>query len=112
MKPRNILALAGAIVTNLAMRRRALLGLTLLAAAWLFLGVAVFEPFLEKRLLLFALYWLGCAGLTVGICLLAIYDLLIVLAAGRAARRSLEQSLTRPQNPSTKRPPSNTSAPR
>lgn len=111
MKPRDILALAGAIVTNLAMRRRALLGLTLLAAAWLFLGVTIFAPFLEKRILLFAFYWLGCAGLTLGICLLAIYDLLIIVAAGRAARKSLERDLTRTQNPSTKRPPSNTSAP-
>ena len=101
--------MARSIAGSQAARRRALFRMTLAACAALFLGATLFGPYLEQHRWLFVFYWLGVAWLTFTIVLVALYDVLAVLAEGRRARRELERRLTEEQNLSTKSRPSNTS---
>lgn len=101
---------ARAIIGDMSLRRKALAAMVVTAAALLFLGVSLLAPVIEKNILLFAFYWLVCTTLTFGILLLALLDLLLVIAAGRRARRDLEERLREIQKPSTKPDSSNTSA--
>jgi cobalamin biosynthesis protein CobD/CbiB len=61
----------------------------LTALVMLFLG-SVFFPWLREHPILFLIYWAACAWITVLAMLLAIFDMLIVRAAARRARRRLE----------------------
>jgi hypothetical protein len=102
-------ALARSIAGSQATRRRALFRMTLAACVALFLGATLFSAFLEQHRWLFLFYWLAVAWLTLTIVLVAVFDVLAVLAAGRRARRELEQRLLDEQKLSTKSRPSNTS---
>ena len=102
-------AMARSIAGDQSARRRALFRMTLGACVALFLGATLFSPYLEQHRWLFVFYWLGVAWLTLTIVLVAVYDVLAVLAEGRRARRELERRLTEEQNLSTKSRPSNTS---
>lgn len=68
--------------------------LALAAMVMVFVGAVFFETVLRGHPLVFVGYWGLCAWLTVSAALLAMFDLLAVRAAGRAARRQLEQKLT------------------
>jgi hypothetical protein len=78
-------------------RRRRQIMAALLAAALALLGLGVFPLWnaFAAHPLFFALYWLLCGWLTICVLLLAIYDLLMVIRAGReereAARRRIFQ---------------------
>lgn len=67
--------------------------LLLAALLMLFVGATLIEDFLSTHLLAFILFWAACAWLTVAAVLLAAFDILVVSAAGRAARRQLEQDI-------------------
>lgn len=43
-----------------------------------YLGITLFDGFLGKHPLIFATYWLYCAGLVIFMLMLAIYDLALV----------------------------------
>jgi hypothetical protein len=101
--------LARSLATNQLSRRRLLFRMTLGACAALFLGATLLSGFLEQHRWLFVFYWLGVAWLTFTIILVAMHDVLVVLAEGRRARRELEHRLLNKQNLSTKSDPSNTS---
>lgn len=101
--------MARSIAGDQAARRRALFRMTIGACAALFLGATLLASYLEEHTWLFIFFWLGVAWLTFTIVLVAVYDVLAVLADGRRARRELERSLTEEQNLSTKSRSSNTS---
>ena len=70
--------------------RRLIMFYGLIAAlVMLFLG-SVFFGWLRSYPLLFLLYWAACGWITLLAMLLAIFDLLMVRAAGKRARRQLE----------------------
>jgi hypothetical protein len=107
--PAVAIAMARSIAGSQAARRRALFRMTIGACTALFLGATLFAAYLEQHAWLFIFYWLGVAWLTLTIVLVAVYDVLAVLAEGRRARRELERRLAEEQNLSTKSRSSNTS---
>jgi len=66
----------------------------LAAMLMVFTGAVLIDPTLRSHPLLFLGYWGACAWLTLATALLAVFDLLVVRAAARAARRELERRLT------------------
>ena len=64
-----------------------LLAALLMAVSGATLLREVLDP--RERTLWFILFWLACAWLTVSALLLALFDILLTRAAGRAARRAL-----------------------
>ena len=80
-----------AIAGDQPSRRRALFTLTLAACILLFAGAVPLEKFLDQNVGLFVIYWLAVAWITLTITLLAAYDVLLVIAAGRQTRRELER---------------------
>lgn len=85
--------LAAGIARDLTARRQVISALLLLVLAMFALGIFAFWDAFSVHPLIFALYWLACGGLTLGVALLAAYDLLMVLRQGReerlAARREI-----------------------
>ena len=76
---------------------------TLIAAlAMIIIGSTFLREVLDHREhpVWFILFWSACAWLTVSAVLLAIFDLLIVRAQARAARKALDAQITR-DSPST-----------
>jgi hypothetical protein len=67
--------------------------LLLAALLMLFAGAALLDEFLTSHLLVFILFWGACAWLTVTAVLLACFDILVVSAAARAARKQLEKDV-------------------
>lgn len=68
--------------------------MTIAALLLVSLGATVLWSSFVEHPLLFALYWLACVWITVCVMLMAIYDLLVVIRAGRAARRAARRELT------------------
>ncbi len=83
------------------MRRKAMFWSALVALLMLFCGATFLAPVLDPRehAARFVLYWLACAWITITIVLLAIFDLLMVRAQGRAQRRALGRKLTETESP-------------
>lgn len=68
--------------------------LTLAALLLAFLGSTVLWSVFVQHPLFFAIYWLACAWITICVMLMAIYDLLMVIRSGRAARRAARREMT------------------
>jgi len=78
--------------------RRWVMFITLLVAMlMLFFGTTFLQPLLSPREhpAWFLLFWVACAWLTLTAFLLALFDLLMVRAQNRAARRILREKLDR-----------------
>jgi hypothetical protein len=73
--------------------------LALAAILMVFVGSAVIEINARAHPFLFLAYWGVCAWLTLTVVMLAIFDILAVRAAGRAARRQLERELLSENDP-------------
>lgn len=71
----------------------------LVAVLMLFSGSTFLAPLLDphNRPGWFISYWFVCAWITVLCVLLAVFDLLLVRAQGRAAKRTLAQSISPPR---------------
>jgi protein-S-isoprenylcysteine O-methyltransferase Ste14 len=82
-------------------RRKVMFVTVLIAVLMLFCGATVLAPLLDPRERpgWFIFYWLVCAWMTVTVVLLAIFDLLLVRMAERAAQRELTQKLREPPLP-------------
>ena len=82
-------------------RRMTMFALVIVALMMLFLGATFLSPVLDphRRPGWFIFYWAVCAWITMTAVLLAIFDLLIVRAEGRAARRTLGDNLPEPDEP-------------
>lgn len=70
-------------------RRCFLFGLVTLDLLQVTLGATLLNVFLMERPLLFAIYWLVCGWITLGMGLLALYDIVCVLSHAREERRGL-----------------------
>jgi hypothetical protein len=76
--------------------RRGVMGILLATAVvMIVLGSTLMEPWLTERghLLWFFLFWAACGWLTVTALLLALFDILMVRAQARAARKAFRQNL-------------------
>lgn len=93
LSPKNIVALTRVFLRDARIRRSLMFYIALAALLMVFIGSALIDSTLRAYPFLFLGYWGVCAWLTVTCALLAIFDLLIVRAAGRAARRQLERDL-------------------
>jgi len=89
---------ARGLVRDQNARRKTIFILTIVALLLLFAGstflVRVLDPHLRPGWFIF--YWLVCAWITVTVALLAVFDLLLVRAQGRAEKRSLAQKISPP----------------
>jgi protein-S-isoprenylcysteine O-methyltransferase Ste14 len=86
---------ARGLVRDQQTRRRTMLAVVIVALVMLFLGSTFLAPVLDPHVRpgWFIFYWAVCAWITMTAVLLAIFDLLLVRAQGRAAKRSLAEKL-------------------
>jgi hypothetical protein len=94
LSPKTITALTRAFVRDARMRRTLMFYTALGAMVMVFVGAVFIDGALRSHPLAFLGYWGICAWLTLASALLAMFDILVVRAAGRAMRRKLEQELT------------------
>lgn len=86
-------AIAVGIARDQTMRRRAMFVLTLTALGMVFVGCVILWNVFVEHPIFFALYWLACGWITICVMLIAIYDLLQVIRAGREARREARKRI-------------------
>ena len=86
---------ARGLIRDQTMRRWAMFATLLVAMLLAFAGSTFLQPLLSPREHpgWFILFWLACAWLTLTALFLAFFDLLIVRAQSRAAKRHLRDSL-------------------
>lgn len=85
-----ILAITRGIIRDTATRRWAMFALVLVAAVMLFLGSTFLSNWLFARPILFGIFWIVCAWLTLTAIMLALFDMLMIRANARAAARRLK----------------------
>ncbi len=87
------------LIRDQGTRRMVMLGTVLLAVGLVVAGATLLERVLDHRAhpVCFILYWFACGWLAVLAMLLAIFDVLIVRAQARAARRGLGRQFTEPR---------------
>ena len=91
---RAILLLTKGILRDTRMRRNLMLWLMLAAMVMLFVGSWLMsDAWARQHFRLYFLYWGVCAWLTIAGMLLALFDILIIRAAGRAMRRRIEEDI-------------------
>lgn len=81
------------LVRDQKMRRNAMMYLVMSAVGMLFIGAVFLDGYLRERPMIFAIYWLVCAWLTLCAVLLAVFDILLQFAKGRAYRRAMTKEL-------------------
>ncbi|MBA2622636.1 MAG: hypothetical protein H0U88_03315 [Chthoniobacterales bacterium] len=81
------------VIRDRSFRRKVMAALLVLAGLMLTGGSAFLRDALapQEHAVRFILYWLACAWLTITALLLAIFDLLIVRAESRAARKRMKE---------------------
>jgi hypothetical protein len=89
--PRIILQLTRAFIRDSGMRRSMMFWTTLGSLVTLFLGATLLAGVLASHPLIFIGWWAACAWLMLAAALLAIFDLLMIRAAARQARRDLSR---------------------
>jgi len=91
------------VIRDRKMRRKAMFALLVVALLMVIAGSTFLQEPLNPRghFGRFATFWLVCAWLTATSLLLALFDVLIVRAEGRAARRKAREQFA----PSTSHPP-------
>ncbi len=87
------------IVSHGSTRRRVMGGLVIMASALLAAGATFGAPWLSERPILFLLHWLAVAWLTCTALLMAVFDMLLVRRAARAAHTRLRRELLDSQPP-------------
>ena len=89
---------ARGLVRDQNARRKTMFILTIAALLLLFAGSTFLAQLLDPHLRpgWFIFYWLVCAWITITVALLAVFDLLLVRAQGRAEKRSLAQKISTP----------------
>ena len=88
-----IVSITKGILYDRSVRRQAMFRIILAAVAMLFLGATLLSGWLMDRPVVFILYWLACAWLTITAVLLALYDILRVRVEARKERDRLESEL-------------------
>ena len=102
VSPSLIIQIAKGIIRDQHVRRSAMFYGLLVALVMLFIGSTLLDRWLKEHPLLFLLYWFACAWVTLAAILLALFDLLMIRAAHRQARRQLKKEMlhTRDADPS------------
>ena len=91
---RAILLLTKGILRDTRLRRNLMLWLMLAAMGMLFLGwVLIPTEWAHRHYVMYFAYWAVCLWLTIAGMLLAVFDMLIIRAAGQAMRRRIEQDI-------------------
>jgi protein-S-isoprenylcysteine O-methyltransferase Ste14 len=97
-----VLLLSKGLIRDQRARRQIMFYSVLGALVMLFLGATLLFDLLRRSPLLFMLYWFACAWITLLAVLLALFDLLLIRAAGRRERRQLESEyLANARDPSS-----------
>jgi hypothetical protein len=88
---------ARGVIRDQSTRRWAMFVTLVVAMVMLFLGTTFLQPLLSPREHpgWFIFFWLACAWFTFTALLLALFDLLLLRAQDRAARRTLREKLHR-----------------
>jgi hypothetical protein len=88
---------ARGVIRDQSTRRRVMFITLVIAMLMLFSGTTFLQPLLTPREHpgWFLLFWLACAWLTLTAILLALFDLLMLRAQDRAARKILSEKLDR-----------------
>src|SRR6476620_9310044 len=88
---------ARGVIRDQSTRRRVMFLTLVIAMLMLFFGTTFLQPLLSSREHpgWFILFWVACAWLTLTAFLLGLFDLLMVRAQNRAARRTLREKLDR-----------------
>ena len=88
---------ARGVIRDQSMRRRVMFIALVVAMLMLFFGTTFLQPLLSPREHpgWFVLFWAACAWLTLTAFLLALFDLLMVRAQDRDARKILRKKLDR-----------------
>ena len=95
---RAIILLSKAIVRDQRLRRLVMLWLMGAAVVMLFLGTLLLsDKWAREHPWLYFAYWAACAWLTATGVLLALLDILVIRAAGRATRRLIERQFAEEQ---------------
>ena len=89
---------ARGVIRDQNTRRKAMFVAVIVAVVMLFCGATLLAPMLDAhtRPGWFVFYWLICAWVTITALLLAIFDLLLLRARGRAVRRRLKEEFSQP----------------
>jgi protein-S-isoprenylcysteine O-methyltransferase Ste14 len=90
-----VLTLSRAILRDQQARRQFMFYTVLAAMLMLFVGSTFLQGWLREHLLLLFIYWAACGWLAITAALLAVFDILLIRAASRAARRQLERDYLR-----------------
>ncbi|MEQ1861682.1 MAG: hypothetical protein ABMA13_17325 [Chthoniobacteraceae bacterium] len=97
---KSIVHLTRTLLRDTRARRTLMFYIALAAVLMVFIGSVLLVAPLRAHPLLFIGYWAVCAWFTVAAMLLAVFDLLVVRSAGRAARRALERDTHPPDDDS------------
>jgi protein-S-isoprenylcysteine O-methyltransferase Ste14 len=87
---RLIIGISRGLIREQRARRTVMFYSVLAALVLLFIGATFLDEWLRERPLLFLLYWVACAWITLLAVLLACFDMLVVRARARGERRRLE----------------------
>ena len=91
---RTILLLSKGVLRDTRLRRNVMLWVMGTALVMLFLGSWLMsDDWARKHFALFFLYWAACGWLTLTGVLLAVFDMLMIRAAGKAMRRRIETDI-------------------
>jgi hypothetical protein len=90
-----VLALSRAILRDQHARRQFMFYTVLAAMLMLFAGSTFLQAWLRENILVLLVYWAICGWLAITAALLAVFDILLLRAASRAARRQLERDYLR-----------------
>jgi pheromone shutdown protein TraB len=82
-----------ALVRDQVMRRNIMMWTVMTAVVMLFVGWTFLDGWLRENYLLFILFWLVVAWLTVFSALMAVFDMLIQVAKGRARGKKLRKEI-------------------
>jgi len=89
------------VISDQSTRRKTMFALLLIALALLFSGSTFLQSALNPRdqPMLFILFWVACAWLTLAALLLSVFDLLVLRIEARKAQRNLREKLSRIETP-------------
>lgn len=87
-----VVGLSRAMIRDQTLRRQTMFYVVLVALVMLFAGSTFLAIDPREHPLVFLIFWAACGWLTILAVLLAIFDLLMIRAAARAARRELEKT--------------------
>lgn len=85
-----VVPLTKALLRDQQARRQIMFYALIAAMLMLFFGATLLQGWLREHIFILLVYWFACAWLTLLAALLAIFDLLMIRIAARAARRNLE----------------------